>query len=331
MLRVGLNPYGLTYSVGLQGLGTDRANPRPVGLDGFMTIASSIGAACLELDSRWLAPLSDAALSGLRDRIHAFEMTPVVSHGLTHAPDETLLAPIRWAHLIGAPILRMHLTPVLEGARATWGERWATMVQHARSTLRAAVPAADAAEVRLAIENHQDFGSEELLSMAQESGDSVGVVLDMGNPFAVAEDPVAFARRVGPRVCHVHIKDYRAQFSDEGYRLVRCAIGDGCVPFGEMVDLLAAQHAQLTASIEPAALEARHIKVFTANWWRGYPPRDGQELASAMGRLRRRQLADDADIRTPWESRAAPAVIMEYEQGQLQRSVEYLRARGWMA
>ena len=36
MLDVGLNPYGLTYYLGLQGRGTPRANPGGRGLEGFI-------------------------------------------------------------------------------------------------------------------------------------------------------------------------------------------------------------------------------------------------------------------------------------------------------
>src|SRR5213079_2990667 len=105
-----------------------------------------------------------------------------------------------------------------------------------------------------------------------------------GNPFAVGEDPVAFARRAAHRIRHVHLKDYVAQFTDEGYRLIRCAIGDGAVPFAELRGVLAA-HRTLTASVEPGALEARHIRLFTADWWNGYPRRAAAELATAIGRL----------------------------------------------
>ena len=59
-------------------------------------------------------------------------------------------------------------------------------------------------------------------------------VFDTGNTFPVAEAPLDFVRRVAPHVRHVHLKDYRVQFTDEGYRLVRCAIGDGAVPFREL-------------------------------------------------------------------------------------------------
>ena len=39
MLEVGLNPYGLTYHLGLQGRGTPRANPKAAGLEGFIALA----------------------------------------------------------------------------------------------------------------------------------------------------------------------------------------------------------------------------------------------------------------------------------------------------
>ncbi len=40
MLEVGLNPYGLTYHLGLQGSGTPRANPQAGGLEGFIALAT---------------------------------------------------------------------------------------------------------------------------------------------------------------------------------------------------------------------------------------------------------------------------------------------------
>jgi sugar phosphate isomerase/epimerase len=155
-------------------------------------------------------------------------------------------------------------------------------------------------------------------------------VFDTGNPFSVGEDPVEFARRAGHRIRHVHLKDYIAQPTDEGYRLVRCAIGDGCVPFAEIATVLESHTPSLTASIEPGALESRHIRLFTSEWWDGYPPRSARELGSALRRLRRNRLEESADCRTPWERQAPGAELVEYEMGQVRRSVENLRAMGFM-
>jgi hypothetical protein len=168
--------------------------------------------------------------------------------------------------------------------------------------------------------------SEELIAIADDAG-GVGLVLDTGNPFAVGEDPLAFVRRAGDRIRHVHLKDYVAQFTSEGYRLVRCAIGDGCVPFRE---LAAALPRGLTASIEPGALEARHIRLFTPEWWRGYPPREASELATALGRLQRHRLPDDADWRTPWEKEASGTAVEDYELAGVRRSIQNLQAMGWI-
>ena len=328
MFRVGLNPYGLAYTVGLQGAGTVRANPQGIGLEGFVGLAREIGASCIELDWRWLTPLSDANLDRLRGDLEG--LTTVCSCWLDQQSGETLAEPMRCATAVGAAIVRLHLTPVLEGARAGWGARWGEMVDHARATLRRESPKAADAGLVLAIENHQDFGSEELLAIAEESGENVGVVLDTGNPFAVAEDPVEFTRRAAHRIRHVHLKDYRAQFTDEGYRLVRCAFGDGCVPFPEIAAALAPQGSSITASIELAALDARHIRLFEAEWWTGYPPREARELATALGRLRRNGIDRNADCRTPWERLAPASAIVVYEMGQLRRSVEKLRSMDWM-
>ena len=328
MLQTGLNPYGVAYTVGLQAGGNAHANPEPSGLDGFVALARDIGAKCIELDWRWLAPMPAHALESLRARLA--DVTPICSFWLSQQPGETLSDAIRCATALGAPIVRLHLTPVLEGARARHGGRWAAMLAHARAVLAAEAPKAAAAGLVLAVENHQDLGSEELVALTEEAGENVGIVLDTGNPFAVGEDPVAFAERAVRRIRHVHLKDYVAQFTDEGYRLVRCAMGDGCVPFEEIAAVLEREHPSLTASLESGALEARHVRLFEPEWWNGYPPREGRELAAALGRLRQRCLPETADYRTPWEQQKEPATILAYEMAQLRRSVENMRAAPWL-
>lgn len=328
MFRVGLNPYGLAYTLGMQGAGTARVNDRPLGMAGFVALARELGARCIELDGRWLTAMTDDELGRARDDLAG--ETVICSYWLAQRDGETLADAVRRTAAIGAGLIRLHLTPVLEGGRAAWGARWAEMVAHGRATLRREAARARDAGLAIAVEDHQDFGSEELLEISNDAGTHVGIVFDTGNPFSVGEDPVEFARRAGPRIRHVHLKDYVAQPTDEGYRLVRCAIGDGCVPFGEIAGVLEAHAPSLTASIEPGALESRHIRLFTPDWWNGYPPRSARELGTALARLRRNRLDENADPRTPWERGAPRDEVVAYEMGQVRRSVENLRAMGFM-
>jgi sugar phosphate isomerase/epimerase len=323
MLRVGLNPYGLSYTVGLQP-SAPHDRPEPIGLSGFVALSRDLGGQCIELHGRWLAPLEDAELSRMGAALRESGITVVCSDWF-HTSDDTLAEAVRCSRAIGAALLRVHLTPVLEGARARLGTGWLEMVTRARTALT--IEARRAADVGLsvAVENHQDFTSEELLAIAEEAGGNVGIVFDTGNPFSVGEDPLGFAKRAAGRIRHVHLKDYVAQFTTEGYRLVRCAVGDGCVP---LADIAAMMPSGLTASIEPGALEARHIRIFAADWWTGYPPRDARELAQALGRLQRRKLPDSAESRTPWERGVLGQALVDYELDQIRRSVTNLKALG---
>jgi sugar phosphate isomerase/epimerase len=327
MLRVGLNPYGLTYVLGLQGRGTARANPNGRGLEGFIGIASELGARTLEIFEPWLENMNSGELQGLRDRLASLGMVPVVSSGLNMGPVDRA---IRIAERLGAKVVRLGLTPVLCGDRDAWGAEWPRLVANVRAKLAEFAPQAADAGVSLAIENHQDFRSVELVGFCEDAGDSVGICFDTGNSFPVGEAPLDFTRRIAPHVRHLHLKDYNVQWTREGYRLVRCAIGDGAVPFLEIAAALREHHAELTAVLEPGALEARHVRLLTPAWWNGYPPLSAAELAACLAATQRNRLPDDADFRTPWERGEDGDKLIAYELNMIRRSAANMRAVGLM-
>lgn len=325
LLRLGLNPYGLTYHLGLQGRGTPRANPQAAGLEEFIAVAAELGARTLEIFDPWLAELPDRDLEALRGRLAGLGMTPVVSAGLTMMGP--LESAFRSTRLLGATTIRLGLTPVLCGDRSAWGPQWDELNASVRAALAEWGPRAHAEGFVLAIENHQDFGSRELVELCRLGGPGVGITFDTGNTFPVGEAPLDFTRVIAPHVRHVHLKDYRVQFTDEGYRLVRCAIGDGAVPFPELLAILAEHHPELTAVLEPGALEARHVRLLRDEWWNGYPPKDARELAACLRAARRNRLPDDADARTPWERHEDDALVT-YELDMIRRSAANMRELG---
>lgn len=328
MFQLGLNPYGLTYHLGLQGQGTPRVNQDGRGLAGFLEIAEELGAKTLEIFEPWLAALDDGELEALRERLDRGGITPVVSSGLQNAVMESV---IRSAQGLGARIVRFALTPVLCGDRAALGEKWPALVADVRAKLNRYAAAAHAQGLTLVIENHQDFGSAELVAFCEEAGPNVGIVFDTGNTFPVAEAPLDFTRIIAPLVRHLHLKDYRVQFTDEGFRLVRCAIGDGAVPFRAMSDILLAHNPGLTAVLEPGALEARHVRLFRPEWWNGYGPKQASALAACLGAARRNHLPEGADYRTPWETGEDGRTLIHYELDMIRRSAANMLALGIMS
>ena len=327
MFVLGLNPYGLTYHLGLQGAGTARANSDGRGLEGFIALAEELGVRTLEIFEPWIAALDDTGLQALRERVTRLGMTPVISSGLRNAAMPSI---IRSARALDAKLVRFALTSVLCGDRAALGDGWPELVADVRAKLGRC--ARDAAEhgLTIVIENHQDFGSAELVGFCEEAGPNVGICFDTGNSFPVAEAPLDFTRAIAAHVRHVHLKDYRVQFTDEGYRLVRCAIGDGAVPFRAMAEILLAHHPSLTAVLEPGALEARHVRLFRPEWWRFYPPRPAEALAACLGAARHNRLPDEADYRTPWERGEDGPALVRYELDMIRRSAANMQRLGVM-
>src|SRR5690242_12277388 len=103
-LRTGLNPYGLTYYLGMQGRGTPRANPTGgAGLEGFIKLTEEARGKVIELSDGWLKELDEAGLAALRARLEKGDITPVISSGLQHGDVD---ACIRYAKALGATYMR---------------------------------------------------------------------------------------------------------------------------------------------------------------------------------------------------------------------------------
>ena len=206
-LTTGLNPYGLTYYLGLQGSGTPRHNPDGVGLEGFIKLTEELGGKAIELWEGWLKDKSDAELAALKQRLDGLGWKRIVSSGLQHGDMDML---IHAATALDARYIRVALTPILCGDRAAAGQKWHDLVASVHEKLEAAVPKLTAAGVVLLIENHQDFTSRELVNFCDEYGPNVRIVFDMANTFPVGESPLDFTRVIAPYVRHCHVKDYRA-------------------------------------------------------------------------------------------------------------------------
>ena len=325
-ITTGLNPYGLTYYLGLQGAGTPRANPNGAGLEGFIALTEELGGKAIELWEGWFKSMSEAELAALRQRLDDKVWKRVLSSGLMHCDIELLL---KAAKALDATYIRLALTPILCGDRAAAGDRWYELVAEVHKRLEQYAPMAAAAGKVLLIENHQDFTSHELVGLCDEYGPSVRIVFDMANTFPVAESPLDFTRVIAPYVRHCHVKDYRVQFTDDGFRLCRCPSGDGAVPHKEMFDILGQHNDEMIACIEIGALEARHVKLLTPQWWHGYAPKPAEELAACLLAAQRNRFAEGEEWRTPWE-RNADHELIDYELGQYRRSAANLKAQGLM-
>ncbi len=326
-LPVGVCMWGMTYTLGVQGTGTPRRHPAPLGPEAFLDLAASLGLGRAELSAEYVAPDLDAGkLAVFRSRAHDLGLAVTLSGpGLdVEGAPAALRRAFDAAEALGARHIRTTLSKILCGERKLLGGLggWRAHLRRVADVLREIAPDAERRGLALAIENHQDATSWDLMELCEASGSAaVGVNLDTGNPLAVGEDILSFARRILPRLVNVHLKDYRMFATGSGYRLVRCALGEGLVPFRELFELFRERPAA-TLSIELAALDNRHIRFLDDDWWEGLGPRDIRDVLPVVRLWRER--AETGEYRTPWE-RGRDAELPGYEMDQMMRSVRYIR------
>jgi sugar phosphate isomerase/epimerase len=290
----------------------------------LMDRAAAAGLRGVEFPAEQCLPDATAGeLARARGFAEAYRLGIVADGGVVE--EEALRRWIPQAAALGAPVLRVILSRVLGGNRREMRGGWRAHLERACAVLRAVRPVAEAHGVTVAVENHQDVTSEELLWLCEAvGGDRIGITLDTGSTLAVAEGPVEFAQRVRPLVRNVHLKDYHIFLSPTGYRLCTCAIGNGVVNFPGLFALFA-DRPDLPMSIELGARQARHVELLQEDWWAEYPPRPTARLVEALRVLLPRARPAEGDYRIPHERGEPEETLRAYELAEFDRSVAYLK------
>jgi sugar phosphate isomerase/epimerase len=316
MMRIGLSVYGTTF-----GMGIDQRSGRPtITPYQLMDKAIVLGLEGVELPVSLMQDEGAGAVAHYARERGIFITLETEGYG----PGK-LAGALDLAARLGAGTVRTIVRGArIGGDRRPLAGRWQSFLQAVLAGFRLATPIAERAEVNLTVENHQDLASEELLWLCESIGSQrFGITLDTGNALATAEEPVDFATRVAPYVKNVHLKDYQVHMSSEGYRLVRCPLGQGVVDFRALFGILSAADPQITLSIELGALEARHVRLLADDYWPDYPPRSAAQLAHVL-----RFVLDNArparDWRTPYERNEPVEAVISYEDQQLAASLDYI-------
>jgi 3-oxoisoapionate decarboxylase len=325
-VRIGLSALSFSYRCGLVGRDTPRVASAPLGVADIVALAARAGLGSVALPAAML-PRDDAALAGLRAEVEACGLVPVLDSDV--ADIAALGEAIPLAAALGATVVRTLASPVLEGNRAAFAHDWSGYLDAVIARLRAVRPLAEEHGVTVAVENHQDLTADDLLRIVDAvGGECIGVTFDAVNSYVVAEDPFAALPRLAPHVRVIHLADYSAYPTREGWRLVRCALGEGDLNLRRLCALIDAHAPAALCQIELVSHSARHVRLLTDAWWQGYPPRDVRELLPVLREFAAPSRSLDDDWRTPWERGAAERQISFYEDQQFAASVSYLRNIG---
>lgn len=324
-LPVGVCVFGLTYQCGLTWSGTPRANPQPLTAEQIIDLAAESGLCHVELPAVLLGEPLPERIPVLRDYAGARGVSFVVAASRLSASE--LRNGLELAARLGSRVVRCTLSGVLCGDRRGYPGGWREHLRWCAQEIEAVLPEAERLGIAIAMENHQDADSADLLQLCRRfESRYLGVTLDCANPLAVMEEPVAFAQALAPYLRHAHLKDYTIHHAPNGYRLVRCALGDGVVDFPALFRIFDAQEWPISRSIEMAALQARLIPFLEPDWWDEYPGRHLGQALPTLSLVWKNLRPETEEWRTPFERDAPGSELAAWELQQFHASVKYLRS-----
>lgn len=204
------------------------------------------------------------------------------------ADRDRFAAEIAAARACGADVVRLAL---MGGRRYEVFERaddYPAYVKRSAEAIRVAEPIARKHKVRLGVENHKDFRTDELVDFIQAVGSEyVGVCLDFGNNLALAENPVATIAALAPHAVTAHVKDIGVELADDGFRMSEVKLGDGVIDVTAAAATLRKARPGIRLNLEMITRDPLSIPCLTEKYWATLGRVPATDLARTLSLVRK--------------------------------------------
>jgi sugar phosphate isomerase/epimerase len=148
---------------------------------------------------------------------------------------------IRIAAAIGADVAKigMNLTRPHPVAASRFHPMVMTQLEKVVDRLKKAAPLAKKSGVKLAVENHTDSFSEEVIwVLDQVDHPFIGACIDTVNGLHVTENPITAVENLAPRAFTNHFRDNKIVIKPYGFKLTGAAIGEGDLDMRRAYELI---------------------------------------------------------------------------------------------
>jgi sugar phosphate isomerase/epimerase len=215
-------------------------------MEDFIMRAHELGVDGVSLESCFFPECSREYLGDLKglldqyqlERVYAWGHPDGLEGGKNQEAYRDMLASFERARAIGATVMR-----VVGSSLVFRKEPHEPQISRLTAMFRDAVKIAQDYGIRMAVENHIDFTSDEMVTLL-DAVDSpyLGINFDTGNFLRLLDDPVKGMEKLANRVYAAHIKDLKPQkgvAADEWYFFSTTPVGDGLCDNQRLVQMLA--------------------------------------------------------------------------------------------
>lgn len=187
----------------------------------------------------YLAFIKDYLDTAGMDRVYAWGHPDGLEAGANEQAYEDMLQHIEYAQQIGANVMR-----VVGSSLKYRFEDHGPQLEKLSKMFSDAVQVARKHGIKLAVENHIDYNSDEILQLVKNvNSPNFGVNFDTGNFLRVLDDPIQAMEKLAPYVFATHIKDLKPVKGvpvNEWYFFSCVPTGEGLVDNAKLAQILKA-------------------------------------------------------------------------------------------
>jgi sugar phosphate isomerase/epimerase len=199
----------------------------------------------VSLETCFIPNFEETYLKKMKDVMDKGRLEPVVAWGHPDGLEggknrlalEEMKKHFRTCHLLDARIMR-----IVCSSLAFRNQPHLPQIKRLSKMLKEPAKMAEENGIRLAIENHFDFTSDEILEILNNvHSDCLGVTFDTGNALRIGEDPVEAAKKLSKHIFATHVKDVAPLYGGdpkEWYFFASVPLGKGIVDIPSIVRTL---------------------------------------------------------------------------------------------
>jgi sugar phosphate isomerase/epimerase len=262
----------------------------------------------------------------LRAKAESFQMYLEGSIGLPRDQSEAdrFAAEVRTVKEAGATVMRTFMLGGRRYETFTTMEKFRDWADRTFKSLVIAERIIAQHDLRLAVENHKDWRTDELLAILKRLGSPhLGVCVDTGNSIALLEDPYEVVEAYAPFAFSTHLKDMSVAEYEEGFLLSEVPLGEGFLDLKRIVTTLVRARPEVRFSLEMITRDPLKIPCLTPKYWATFDSLSGKYLARTLTMVRkqapRKSLPTVTDL--------SQAQKLEREEKNVRQCLTYARER----
>jgi len=229
-MLLGLDSYSYHLAFGRH---EDFRPTKPINIFDFINKVSDLRLAGLQIDPMHLTSNDTIFLQKIRQKADSKNL--FIEYGVASVHRDVIEEGVRICNILDSPILRTFIGYDRYSSAIDLRDK----IDLAVKEIRASLKILEKGNVKLAIENHGDVNSFELVKIIEEiNHPNVGICLDVGNSLCTLENPLEALERMAPFAVTTHFKDYTVKMTNYGCKIVGVELGQGVLPLEIMLDII---------------------------------------------------------------------------------------------